>query len=302
MTVENAQRGGVGRDNVQIALCADMASLGRAWITMASAIECASAPVTVHLLGNGLTSGAVKGLSAACRDLADASLCHHDVTDMLAGVQLRGGSSRTAMGRLLLPQLAEGRVLYIDSDTLACADISPLFEMDMGSAKIAAVRDYAILGVFRHSTSRGESEFGAQIALMDPLPVSMYFDSGVMLMDCTAIKRDGDIPAASEWLLPERDLLNSAFKNQVHYLDHSWNCMWGQSGRMARIARGSLPECPDKYEIPAKIVRFSGARKPWDPLGSWCLSMSGAKMLPAIHRYRMAERRLSRFLGEVGLV
>ena len=117
-------------------------------------------------------------------------------------------------------------------------------------------------------------------------------------MDCTAIKRDVDIPAASEWRLPEADLLNSTFKNQVHYLHHSWNCMWGRSGHLAWIARNTLPECPDKYGTPAKIVHFTGARKPWDPLGSWCLSMSGAKTLPAIHRYRMAERRLSKFLGE----
>lgn len=203
---------------------------------------------------------------------------------------------------MLLPQFAEGRVLCLDSDTIAYADVRPVLEMDIGTAKVAAVRDYAIIEVFRKSDSRGRSEFGDQIDLMDPLPVFKYFDSGVMLMDCTAITRDADIPAISEWLLPERDLLNSIFKNQVHCLDHSWNCLWGQSGRMAMTARGMLPECPDKYDIPAKIVRFTGALKPWDPLGSWCLSMSGAKMLPAIYRYRMAERRLSKFFGESDLM
>ena len=116
--------------------------------------------MSVHLLGDGLTSGAVERLSAACRDLADASLCHHDMTDMLAGVQLRGGYSRAVMGRMFLPQLAEGRVLYIDSDTLTCADISPLFEMDMGTAKVAAVRDYTVLGTFRKGKSYGVTRAG----------------------------------------------------------------------------------------------------------------------------------------------
>ena len=295
----------MARNGIQIALCSDMAFLKHAWIAMASAIECASSPVSVHLLGDGLTSGAVEGLSAACRDLADASLCHHDMTDMLAGVQLRGGYSRAVMGRMFLPQLAEGRVLYIDSDTLTCADISPLFEMDMGRAKVAAVRDYTVLGTFRKGKSDGESVFADQIDLMKPQPVFMYFNSGVVLMDCSAVKRDAgvmrrmtDLSAASGLRLPDQDLLNSTFKNQVHFLDHSWNCMWGQSRRMARIARDTLPECPDRFPLPAKIVHFIGARKPWDPLGFWCLSMSGAKMLPAVYRYRMAERRLAKFLGE----
>ena len=299
----------MAQNGIQIALCSDMAFLKHAWIAMGSAIECASAPVTVHLLGDGLTSGAVKGLSAACRELAGARLHYHNVTDMLSGVQLRGGSSRTTMGRLFLPQLAEGRVLYIDSDTLTCADISPLFEMDMGAAKVAAVRDYTVLGTFRKGMATGQSVFADQIDLMKPQPVFMYFNAGVVLMDCSAIKRDADVmrrmtdlSAASGLRLLDQDLLNSTFKSQVHFLDHSWNCMWGQSRRMARIARNTLPECPDRFPLPAKIAHFIGARKPWDPLGSWCLSMSGARMLPAIRRYRMAERRLLKLLGQDNLV
>ena len=252
-------------------------------------IEYASAPVTVHLLGDGLTSIAVKRLSAACRELADARLHYHDMTDRLASVRLRGGYSRAVMGRMFLPQLAEGRVLYLDSDTITYEDISPLFEMDMGSAKVAAVRDYKVLGTFRKGKPDGESVFADQIDLMKPQPVFMYFNSGVVLMDCSAVKRDADsvfrmadVSAASGLRLTDQDLLNSTFKNQVHFLDHSWNCMWGQSRRMAGIARDTLPDCPDRHPLPAKIVHFIGARKPWDPLGSWCLSMSGAKMLPAV--------------------
>ena len=293
------------KTGIQIALCADMAYLRHAWVAMASVIERASAPVTVHLVGDGLTGDAVERLTEACRELADARLHHHDVTDLLTDAQSRVYFSRAMMGRMFLPQLTDGRVLYLDPDTIAYADVRPLFEMDMGAAKVAAVRDYTILGTFRKEHSRGVSACRDQIELMRPLPVFEYFNSGVILMDCTAIKQDADVvarmtdvSAASGFSFPDQDLLNSIFKNQVHFLDHSWNCMWGQSRRMARIARDTLPECPDRFPLPAKIVHFIGAKKPWDPLGSWCLSMSGAKMLPAIHRYRMAERRLSKFLGK----
>ena len=282
-----------------------MAFLKHAWIAMASAIECASAPVTVHLLGDGLTSDAVERLAAACRELAGASLHHHDVTGMLSEVQLKS-YSRAVMGRMFLPRLVEGRVLYLDSDTITYADISPLFEMDMGSAKIAAVRDYMMLGVFRKSKARGESKFREQIDLMSPRPVSEYINSGVALLDCSAIRRDAetmrmmtDISAVDGFSFPDQDLLNSTFKGQMFHLDHSWNCLWGLSRRMARIARAILPHTPDQHPIPAKIVHFAGLTKPWEPLGSWCLSMSGTRMLPAVYRYRMTERRLSKFLGDM---
>ena len=133
---DGVKLGSGGRNNIlQISLCADMAYLRHAWVAMAPAIERASAPVAVHLLGDGLASGAVETLSAACRELAGASLNHQDVTGMLSEVQSKSYYSRAIMGRMFLPQLVDGRVLYLDSDTMTCADISPLFEMEMGSAK-----------------------------------------------------------------------------------------------------------------------------------------------------------------------
>ena len=213
------------------------------------------------------------------------------------------------MGRMFLPQLADGRVLYLDPDTIAYADVAPLFEIDMGAAKIAAVRDYTVLGAFRKDHSRGVSACREQIALMKPSPIFEYFNSGVILMDCTAIKRDSeimarmaDISAAAGFSFPDQDLLNSIFKNQVHFLDHSWNSMWGRSRRMARIARATLPPGPEHRATRAKIVHFIGPRKPWHNLDSGGWRLSDARMLAATIRYRMAARRLSRYLdaGDAG--
>ena len=76
----------------------------------------------------------------------------------------------------------------------------------------------------------------------------------------------------------------------------------GHSRRMAQLARATLLHKLDHRPIPAKIVHFTSARKPRGRLGKWCLGMSGAKTLPAIRRYRMGERRLSKFLGEGDLI
>ena len=300
------ERAGSADVRIQIALCTDMAYLRHAWVAMASVIERASAPVTVHLVGDGLTGDAVERVASACRELADARLHHHDATDLLEDTQSMGYFARAMMGRMFLPQLADGRVLYLDPDTIAYADVRPLVEMDMGTAKIAAVRDYTVLGAFRKNRSRSVSEFRDQIALMRPLPIFEYFNSGVVLMDCSAIRQDADImarmvdiSAAAGFSFPDQDLLNSIFKNQVHFLDHSWNCLWGQDRRMARIARATLPAGPEHKATPAKIVHFVGPRKPWQELGSkgWC-RVSELKTLVATLRYRMAARRLSKFLEE----
>ena len=139
---------------------------------------------------------------------------------------------------------------------------------------------------------------------MKPSPIFEYFNSGVILMDCSAIKKDADvmarmadISAVSGFSFPDQDLLNSIFKNQVHFLDHSWNCLWGQSRRMARIARATLPVGSEHTATRAKIVHFVGPRKPWEAFGwkGWS-SMSEAKTLAATMRYRMAARRLSTHL------
>ena len=305
------ERGGAG-PSIQIALCADMAYLKHAWVAMASVIERASAPVTVHLLGDGLTDAAVEGIAAACRKLAHAHLRHHDVTDMLNGMTgaltdalRRNHYSRAAMGRMLLPQLADGRVLYLDVDTITYGDVRILFEMDMGTAKVAAVRDYVMLGTFKKDHSRSVSHYRDEIDLMSPQPISDYFNSGVVLMDCSAIKLDErimrrmtDVSAMSGLRHPEQDTLNSIFKSQVHFLDHSWNCLWGRRRRMARIARATLPVSPDYGASRPVIVHFIGPRKPWDRLGSRLPDMSDAKVLAAVIRYRIAARRLSRFFGE----
>lgn len=298
-------RAGETEDGIQIALCTDMAYLRHAWVAMASVIERASVPVTVHLLGDGLTGRAVEKLAAACRDLAGARLVHSDVTEALTEAQSKNHCSRATMGRMLLPHLAEGRVLYLDSDTIAYADVRPLFEKNMGTAKIAAARDYTVLGTFRKDCARGVSEFREQIDLMSPLPVFEYVNCGVILMDCSAIRRDADVmdrladmSAASGRRLQDQDMLNYIFKNQVHFLSHSWNSMWGQSRRMARIARATLPAGPDHRAVPPRIVHFIGPRKPWDELGAQGVNLFGAKTLAATLRYKMAARRLSRFLDE----
>lgn len=79
--------------------------------------------------------------------------------------------------RIEIPRVCPGdeRVLYLDCDTLVADDISPLWEIGLGGAYVAAVRD--IWNVKKY-TERLKMESGE------------YFNSGVLLINCAKWRAD----------------------------------------------------------------------------------------------------------------
>ena len=132
-------------DRIKIALATDMRVLRPTLVAMMSAVRHALRPITVHLLGYALTEPAWELAESACRALPGTKLIRHDVTDALDAIPSSGPTPKTCLGLLLLPGLVEGLVLYLDSDTIAHADVAPLFDLDLGGNPIAAVRDFPLL-------------------------------------------------------------------------------------------------------------------------------------------------------------
>lgn len=238
---------------------------------MASALEHVSAPATVHLLGDRLSTDAIESAQAACQRHS-ATLAHRDLAELLEGAPETVGISRIAMGRMFLPQFVEGRTLHLDSDTMTFGDVAPLFALDMKGAPLGAVRDYAILDTFRQSWSRGMRKYGPQATLMAPHPITDYFNSGVLLMDCDRIREDpelvaqmADMAAATE-RFPDQDLLNSIFKGRVIHLGPKWNSPWGRMEQARKVAERLVPDERFPQGGDPVIVHFPGRKKPWHRL------------------------------------
>lgn len=151
---------------------------------------------------------------------------------------------RMAFARLL-PQEVE-RVLYLDSDLLVQQDLLALWETDLEGHYMAGVSE---------PPSEGAFDYRRSIGMSDP---SLYFNSGVLLMDLKKIRQDqiqdhlfavGD-RIKDKILLQDQDIINVALEGQIKPLDVTYN--YGYMERMAEL----------RQEDQVAILHFS-LEKPW---------------------------------------
>lgn len=107
--------------------------------------------------------------------------------------------------RLLMDQIPSlpDRVLYLDTDTVALKDVTPLFEADL---------------------------FGHDIGVVhDPMREKEYFNSGVMLFNLKEIRNDGSFKQARNYIfanklmMPDQDALNVVYKDNRTFLSNDFN-------------------------------------------------------------------------------
>ncbi|GIG02971.1 glycosyltransferase family 8 protein [Catellatospora citrea] len=158
--------------------------------------------------------------------------------------------------RLLLPDLIGDqarRLLYLDADVQVCGDLTPLWEVDLGDAPLAAVRD-AFTATF--ATHGGVPGAGAEHD-----PDAPYFNSGVLLMNLPVWRRERVSARCLAYLadhadrlrFPDQDALNLVAYGTWLRLPHRWNNM-----RSFLLEQQPRPADPD-----VRIMHFAGPRKPW---------------------------------------
>ena len=287
--------------DVQISLTTDMGYLRPTLVAMASAIEKASRPVSVHLLGDGLADAAVEIAEAVCAETSGTTLVHHDLSNILPEALGSGRWPRTAMGRLRIPTLTQGRVLHLDGDTMTLADIAPLFDLDLHDNAVAAVRDYTPLYWILKKSPAQRSWLPDMTELMSPYPIHDYFNSGVLLMDADCIRSDGDLlgkfadtELVQRLQFPDQDLLNIALKGRTSFLHPRWNMFYGRTRHMNRVLRAALPRELVHGPLAPGIVHFAHDPKPFNPIERrhWRKTSFLFRFLPMLVRYRLNARRL----------
>lgn len=288
--------------SIQVSFATDATYLRPTLVAMASVIAHADRPVVVHLLGDGLSGPALEAFAAICAEKPGTALAHHDVTDMLPERFDSKYWSRAALARLLIPNLIEGRVLHLDSDTMAFSNVGPLFDLDLQGNPIAVVRDFGALHwIAKRHLREGKRRFQEMRDLMTPYPMHDYFNSGVMLIDTDRIRSDvgllemvTDIKQATERDYPDQDLLNLAFKGRAVFLDPCWNSIYGRVRFIYRVARAVLPDDLLHRPLSPRIAHFVYDPKPFNPIGwkHWQKTSFFFRLLPMLVRYRLNARRL----------
>lgn len=90
------------------------------------------------------------------------------------------------MGRMFLPRLTEGRILYLDGDTLVIGDLTQAAKIDLLGRPLGAVRDYAVMNWLRIGKAaplKRRSE-----VLDGGADLRGYVNLGVLLLDSDAIR------------------------------------------------------------------------------------------------------------------
>lgn len=284
---------------VKVAYVADRDFLKPTLVSVWSLLQHLTGPAELHLWGVGFDArdwADVEEVLAASpwvtllrRDLGPGALDGaHGPKDYI---------SAATMGRLLIPRLIGGHVLYIDGDTLVTGDVGRLFSLDLGTAFAGVVRDYHVSHWLAEGAAEGDPRLAEIRRFMHPAPVADYFNAGVLLLNCDALRarpdllsRIEDVAAASACTHGDQDHLNALFAANVVQLDPTWNASWGRVRRHRRLlARLGLPTAG---LMPGRtaILHYHGPQKPWRDRRRDLWSSRGRATLT----YRRALRRFLR--------
>ena len=258
-----------------------------------SALEHAREPLHLLFVGRDLTDEMWRAVDV----LASLYPNHTVWTEPMPEDWLTGAVSPkdfitvTALGRLFLPRLTDGRVLYLDGDTLVTGDLSQARRVDLRGQPLGAVRDYAMMSWVATGKT---AQVQRQARLLGGHDMSGYVNSGVLLMDADLIRSEpallsamGDIEAAQGFPTVDQDRINILFRGRITHLDPAWNCSWGRLRRQRRDQRGL--SVTDPHPCPL-ILHYHGPHKPWHPLRLSTLRKGALAVL----RYRRARAELRR--------
>lgn len=157
--------------------------------------------------------------------------------------------------RLFAPNLLEreSRAIYLDCDTLVLTDLSNLYNTDLSGASFAGVID----------------EGGGATSKVPRASNDKYINSGVLLMDLDALRRD-DFPSAAKAIYKQYEqeitwvdqcLINKYAEGQKVILDPTWNRqIASQITKENEFSALANPQT-------SSILHFVGRIKPWQ---DWC--------------------------------
>ena len=237
---------------IHLLLAADANYGAYAGITLASVLGAnPRQSFTVHLFSNGIRQRDLRKIRAMLAR-ADSTLSVYDVSGRLAANRpppARGHLTATAHARLAMGELlprAVHRVIYLDCDVICTGALRPLWEMGETVSVLAAVLDRAGDG---------------WKALLGVPPEAPYFNSGVLVVNLHAWRRQGLGRILAEWIaanpakasLADQDAINACLAGEITPLPDCWNL---------QIGKDSGPVAPERLND-AVLLHYTGEHKPW---------------------------------------
>lgn len=165
--------------------------------------------------------------------------------------------------RVVLPTLLFNvdRVLWLDADTLVRGDIEPLWSTNLGGAPLAACPNPILYG------------FQSLIARLGVRDRSLYFNSGVMLMNLKRMRDEGYrstlLALGREHFqyirFADQDVLNAAYAHRYLKLHMRWNVLTHAYINIPETRRVFGKSAMESALREPQILHFTGSprHKPW---------------------------------------
>ena len=177
----------------------------------------------------------------------------------------------SAYYRLLVSEILANydKIIYLDCDLVALNDLSELYNTNLDNKYAAAVQDYLIANIF----IKGKEFVNYMNNVLQIKNLDYYFNSGVMLFNLDLMRRNKlqnkllEIASINNKYFHDQNVLNSAFYQQVIYLDGSYNVNYHlifdkhKDEFSSTVWERYLKELDNP-----KILHFTSSFKPWtDP-------------------------------------
>jgi lipopolysaccharide biosynthesis glycosyltransferase len=247
---------------LHVACAAEGRYLAHSAAMLHSAVTRGGTDVHVHYLhGPGEPAEPLRRLREMLARLGAGATFHEIPRERVAGLPVMDEFTAAMWYRIFLPELvpAADRVLYLDVDTLVVDSLAPLREIDLSGSYVAAVTN-ALMP--QHAGRPG------RLGLPEG---QLYFNSGVLLMNLDAMRRDRCTDALREFAAgrgpelewPDQDTLNMVLGGRRLALHPRWNYMNSMRWVFALYAFGE-DEIGEAARSPA-IRHFEGPthNKPW---------------------------------------
>ncbi len=212
---------------IPIFLATDNNYASLAAVTMTSVCANTRRDVHFYVINNGISDAAIEKIMTITDKFKHATIqfIQIDAKQFFHGMKLWEHVSIMTFARLLIPWLVQdvNKALYMDVDTIAVGDVGELYDIDLGKYAIGAAKCIEI---------DKKSKFYGQIYAATELAANhVYFQAGILLMDCAKWRADKKLPDGF-WeiekkypnrMCADQCILNKYFENNYMRIPQKFN-------------------------------------------------------------------------------
>ena len=259
-------------------------------VAIISILENTKSKLNLFLINNAISEESCKKIKNTVSKYKNAKLefIDIDINKTFANFKTWQHVSITTFARLLIPWIKEDvdKAIWVDGDVLFMDDIEKLYSQNLEEYSIGAAKAVEIdnMGDFKKELFR----------LIDLNENHVYFNAGVLLIDCEKLRSDKNLPDGffkieekyPNHLCADQDILNKYFENDYKILDQKFN---------VTFCKENVFKDKKEYDetISNIVIRhFVGPEKPNNSLNSM-----STDHLPSYYRWWQYAQK-SEFFGE----